>query len=267
MPQSARPARTACAISGPVGQTGLTVASASSASPARASSASSRSCAPAPCGRSASRARARRDAGDVASGRADCRRDEQPLLAPREGDQHGVVQARRMLATASMLAVSSSPSSRCRWMAAAIDLAARRAAAVRLRCLPAGSRAASRSRAAPIPAADRGCRRRSAAAVPCAQCRRPGKPGGQPAVERRLREQPLAGDLGAGHGAVGHQLVELALGQPQVGAPPRRWSAAPVMQYPANSCKSIRKLTIFAQNARFCARSLCRTTSPPCNSS
>ena len=250
-------------MSGPVGQGGLTAFSASKAMPACASSASSSSCAPAPFGRSAMRAPPLGDRGDVGELQRIARRDQQALLAPGEGDQHRVVQARARCATASTLALSSSPSIRCRWMAAAITSprASRREA--RLRCPPAGSRARSRFRAAPIPAADRGCRRRSAARAG-AQRRRGQQAGRHPAVERRLGKQPAAGDLAARHRAVGHELVELALRQPQVGG---GFVGGQEVRHPAPICINLqifRDLTEIGMDARDCSyRSNSATGSMP----
>jgi hypothetical protein len=41
--------------------------------------------------------------------------------------------------------------------------------------------------------------------------------GGHPAVQRCAREQPFSGDLGTGHGALRHELVELALLELEIG--------------------------------------------------
>ena len=48
--------------------------------------------------------------------------------------------------------------------------------------------------------------------------RRPGRchPRHNPLIQGGFREQPAAGRLAAGHRGIGHQLVQLALGQPQI---------------------------------------------------
>ena len=201
MPQSARPRAHRLGDVGPGGGRAVSPRSASSgASPARASSASSSSCAPAPAGRCAMRARVLATDCDVLELVRIAGRDQQSLLAAREGDQHRVVQPGRVRDRVDI-----------RGLVVAVDAGAdgsrppspRRApaAAIRIRCLPAGWRGRSRFRATPIPAADRGCRRRSAAPA-ARELRGAEQPGGHPAVERGFREQPAAGDLAAGHGAV-----------------------------------------------------------------
>jgi hypothetical protein len=61
-----------------------------------------------------------------------------------------------------------------------------------------------------VAAADDGRRRRGPGF-------RSGKAGSHPAVEGGLGEQPAAGRLAAWHRAGGDQLVQLALGEPQMG--------------------------------------------------
>ena len=99
------------------------------------SSDSSRSCAPAPCGRRASRGAVRRPSAMSAT-RADCRRDEQPLLAPGEADQHRVVEAGRE-ATASTFAVVVVTVEPMQMNGGRAHLAARKPPVVRPRCPPA----------------------------------------------------------------------------------------------------------------------------------
>ena len=164
MPQSARPARTACAISGPVGQAGLTVAERVERKPGardereqqQLRAGARRAAAP------AARALAA-DARDVGRAQADCPAPpRRPCSRARKRD-HAPRRAAR----------TRSPPPR-RWRARRRRRAGadgspppspRRArAAASPASLPSGRLASpSRSRAAPIPAADRGCRRRSAA--------------------------------------------------------------------------------------------------------
>ena len=266
MPQSARPERTAWAMSGPVGQAGCTTASASSASPARAISASSSSCAPAP-GRPQRQPRAlaprRRHAAERSglpgATSSPCSRRAKAITTAscRPG----------AAATASILA------SRHRRRAGADGSRRRRprraqAAAARLRCLPAGWPARSRSRATPIPAADRGCRRRSAAPARCASAAGADQARRQPAVERGLREQPLAGHLGAGHRAVRHQLIELALRQPQIAG---RLFGGQQVRHMNRSCTDMHWLTkidhfaVEMQHPAHARMRPCRTTFRRCN--
>ena len=218
-------------MSGPVGATGLTVASASSARPACATSDSNSSCAPAPwrtqrqfrafCG----------DAGDVAQPERIAGGDDEPLLAPRERDQHRVVQtgrdADRLRVRHVVVAIEPMQVNRGR-----DHLAAREP-------LQSGL-AAFRQARQPRPAfAQRPFQQRIVAAADDQRRRRMGKrcrprvPGGKPAIERRLRKQPFAGHLRAGHGGVRNELIELALGQPEIGGGFLGGQQVRVMQKPA----------------------------------
>src|SRR5262245_39721133 len=94
MPQSARPARTAWAISAPVGQTGRPNASASSAKPARATSPSKSTCARPLRPQRKPRALGG-DAGNVAELQWIARRDHESLLAAGNCNHDRVVKARR----------------------------------------------------------------------------------------------------------------------------------------------------------------------------
>ena len=133
-------------------------------------------------------------------------------------------------------------------------LAARQPPQARLRCLPAGSRGRE-----PL---SRSAHSSSGSWLPptiggagCAQ-RRGGRD--RPAATQRssaaFGKQPAAGDLGAGHGAVGDQLVELALATAADRWRPRRWSASSgIMHMPAHICIWFRNLTDFEPNASICA--------------
>ena len=146
------------ARSAPVTQAGDIALSPSRLIPARSSSDSSRSCAPAPSVRCAIRALA---AATEAMSVSLCGlpgATSNPLLAPREADHHGVVQAGRRghRLDIGALVVALEP----------VQMNGGRrsprrapAGASRLRFPPADSPDPSRFRATPIRAADRGCRR------------------------------------------------------------------------------------------------------------
>ena len=232
-PQSARSVRTAWAMSGPVGQGGLIALSASKARPACASSASSSSCAPAPFGRSAIARAGRRDRGDVGELERIAGRDQQALLAAGERDHHRVVQAGRVRDRVGIgaLVVAVEP---VQVNGRRHDLAAGEP--------PQAGFAAFRQAREPRPAfAQRPFQQRIVAAADDRRRRLGQRRGGQqarrhPAVERRLRKQPAAGDLGAGHRAVGHQLIELALGQPEIGGGLVGGQKIRHLHKPVNSC-------------------------------
>ena len=139
----------------------------------------------------------------------------QPLLAARKGDHHRVVQPGRVRdrLDVGVLVVAVEPvqMDRRRRHLAAREPPQPGLAAFRQAREPAAALAQRPFQQRIVAAADDRRRRR------VRERRRRDEPGRQPAVERGLREQPLAGHLGAGHGAVRHQLVELALGQPQIG--------------------------------------------------
>ena len=137
MPQSARPARTACAMSGPVGQAGLTALSASNAMPGAARAAPAAAVARRRrCGRSAMPRASCRDVGDVGEPERIARRHQQPLLAAGEGDHHRVVQAGRAARPRRYWRSRRRRRCRCRWIAAAIT--SPRASRRRPASLPSG---------------------------------------------------------------------------------------------------------------------------------
>ena len=211
------------------------------------------------------------------------RRDRRPCRSSRSGlpgatsspcsrrakaITHRIVQSRAHARPPRHWRVSSSPSSRCRWIAAAIT--SPRASRRRPASLPSGRlrEAASRSRAAPIPAADRGCRRRSAAP---ARARAPAgatRPAASQRSSAAFGNSQRAGHLGAGHGAVRHQLVELALATAADSRRPRRSSAGPAYAPICMNHASVTKIDHIRTHMQdVCANGdrRCRKTSPPCN--
>ena len=202
-------------MSGPVGATGLTVASASSARPAcatqrqqqqlRAGALRTQRQSRALCG----------DAGDVAQLERIAGGDDEPLLAPRERDQHRVVQAGRngdrLRVRRIVVAIEPMQVDRGRDHLAAREPLQSGLAAFRQAREPRAAFAQRPFQQRIVAAADDRRRRRMG------KRGRPGIPGGEPAIERRLRKQPFAGHLRAGHGGVGDQLIELALRQPEIG--------------------------------------------------
>ncbi len=142
------------------------------------------------------------------------RRHEEPLLAARKRDHHRIVKARRSGDRIAVrhLIIAVEP---VQMDGGGGDLAAGEPPQPGL----APFRQAGKGAAA---LAQRPFQQRIVAAAHDRRRRLMGErgrnqTGRQPAVERRLRKQPLAGHLGARHRAVRHQLVKLALGETQIG--------------------------------------------------
>ena len=201
-------------MSGPVGQGGLTAFSASKARPASRQQRQQQKLR-AGAVRPQRDARAgRRDRGDVGELQRIARRDQQALLAAGECDHHHVVQAGRVRDRVGVGAVVVAVDP--------VQVNGRRHDLAAGEPAQAGFAALRQGREPRSAFAQRPFQQRIVAAADDRRRRLRQRRGGQqprrdPAVERRLGKQPAAGDLAARHGGVGDQLVELALGQPEIG--------------------------------------------------